>query len=74
MARLKIYSGKDQILTTDSDCTIHVTAEREGMSVVVSWPEGTALVKMDRQDIKNLAADSLALVGKHRDLINGILG
>lgn len=73
MARLKIYTGPDSILTTDEECTIHLTPEKDGMTVVVSSPQATVLVKMDRADLKNLAASALALVGKHREMINGIL-
>jgi hypothetical protein len=74
MARLKIYSGKDLILTTDADSTIHLNPEKDGMTVVVNTPQETVLVHLDRADLKNLAASALALVGKHRELIDGIMG
>lgn len=74
MARLKVYSGEGQILTIDQECTIHLTPEKDGMTVVTSAKDITALVKLDRPDLKNLAASALALVGKHRELLNGIMG
>jgi hypothetical protein len=74
MARLKVYSGEASILTIDTDCTLHLTPEKEGMTVVANAKEATILVKLDRADLKNLAAGALALVGKHRELLNGIVG
>jgi hypothetical protein len=68
MATLKIYEGRDSILTYQGECTTNLTAHKTGMNFVVNTQEKLILVMLELIDIKRLAFESIDLIQQHGEL------
>jgi hypothetical protein len=68
MATLKLYEGKDSILTFEGTATLNLTPTTDGMNLVINSQEKLVLVRLTLADIKRLALDGMALVHRHGEL------
>jgi hypothetical protein len=73
MATLKIYEGKESILTYQGECTINIVAHSTGMNVVVNSQDWLLLTKLELPDIKKLALEAMTLIQQHKEMRDKLL-